>query len=96
MSKGGGRVSRRAAHQMDDTLSRELGSLRTRVIRFVRWAPLRPNKWAVYEARQDSCCLGTPKFQEVLKDEIEQRAVEELPLSQALRYGNYVADEDPR
>ena len=44
---------------------------------------------------QDGCCLGTPKFQEVLKDEIEQRAVEELPLSQALRYGNYVADERP-
>ena len=38
---------------------------------------------------------GTPKFQEVLKDEIEQRAVDELPLSHALRYGNYVADERP-
>ena len=38
---------------------------------------------------------GTPNFQEVLKDEIEQCAVEELPLSQALRYGNYVADEKP-
>ncbi|HPE81834.1 MAG: hypothetical protein R3E46_09720 [Sedimenticolaceae bacterium] len=38
---------------------------------------------------------GTPNFQEVLKDEIEQCAVDELPLSQALRYGNYVADEKP-
>ena len=38
---------------------------------------------------------GTSKFQEVLKDEIEQRAVDELPLAQALRYGNYVADERP-
>ena len=38
---------------------------------------------------------GTPNFQEVLKDEIEQCAVDELPLSQALRYGNYVADERP-
>lgn len=38
---------------------------------------------------------GTPEFQEVLKNEIEQRAVDELPLSQALRYGNYVADERP-
>lgn len=38
---------------------------------------------------------GSAKFREVLKDEIEQRAVGELPLAQALRYGNYLADERP-
>ncbi len=38
---------------------------------------------------------GTPQFQDVLKEEIERRAVDELPLSQALRHGNYVADERP-
>lgn len=38
---------------------------------------------------------GRSKFQEVLKDEIEQRAVDELPLAKALRHGNYVADERP-
>lgn len=38
---------------------------------------------------------GTSKFQEVLKEEIERRAVDELPLAKALRYGNYLADERP-
>ena len=42
--QGGGRVSRKAAHQMDDTLS-----MRTRIsadagYQIVRWAPLRPSK----------------------------------------------------
>jgi hypothetical protein len=38
---------------------------------------------------------GTPKFREVLKDEIEQLAISELPLAQALQFGNLVADERP-
>ena len=38
---------------------------------------------------------GTAKFREVLKDEIEQLAVSEFPLAQALQFGNFVADERP-
>ena len=38
---------------------------------------------------------GTSRFHEELKREVEQRAVDQLPLSQALRYGNHVADERP-
>jgi hypothetical protein len=38
---------------------------------------------------------GTPKFREVLKDEIEHLAISELPLAQALQFGNFVADERP-
>ena len=38
---------------------------------------------------------GTPEFREVLKDEIERLAISELPLAQALRFGNFVADERP-
>ena len=38
---------------------------------------------------------GTPKFREVLKDEIEHLAVSELPLARALHFGNFLADERP-
>ena len=38
---------------------------------------------------------GTPKFREVLKDEIAHLAISELPLAQALQFGNFVADERP-
>ena len=38
---------------------------------------------------------GTPKFREVLKDEIEHLAVGEFPLARALQFGNFLADERP-
>lgn len=38
---------------------------------------------------------GTPKFREVLKDEIEHLAISEFPLAQALQSGNFFADERP-
>jgi hypothetical protein len=38
---------------------------------------------------------GTPKFREVLKEEIEHLVISEFPLAQALQFGNFVADERP-
>lgn len=38
---------------------------------------------------------GTPAFREVLKDEIAHLAMSELPLAQALQFGNFIVDEEP-
>ena len=38
---------------------------------------------------------GTPRFREVLKDEIKHLAMSEIPLARALQFGNFVADERP-
>jgi hypothetical protein len=39
---------------------------------------------------------GRPEFREVLKAEVEGLGVDELPLRQALRSGNFVIDARPR
>lgn len=38
---------------------------------------------------------GTPRFRELLKEEIEQQVLGEPLLQRALRYGNFLADQKP-